>query len=418
MADNVFTRTKAAWNAFTQKQPQVVDGVSYYRKPDRITLKRCSERSVVSSLYNRIAMDAASITFKHCEVDEKGRYVKDYDSNLNECLNYEANLDQTGRALIQDIVMSMLDEGCVAVVPITANSNANINQAFDPSNLRVAKIIQWYPQSVKCRVYNEYTGRYEDLIYNKRAVAIIENPFYAVMNEDNSTVQRLIRKLSLLDVTDEQTASGKLDIIVQLPYTIKTDARREQAEARRKDLEAQLSGSKYGVAYADGTEKIVQLNRSVENQLMSQVTYLENLMMSQIGMTEGILNGSADEQTMVNYEARTIEPIVSAIVDEFNRKFVSKTLRSQRKIVKFFKDPFKLVPVNSMAELADKFTRNEIMTSNEIRQIVGLRPSEDPKADELVNSNISQSAEREAEYLNGDANNEQQEEGGELQIGV
>ena len=313
------------------------------------------------------------------------------DSDLNKCLTLDANIDQTGRAFLQDAVMSMLDEGCVALVPVETDVDPNDTDSYKIFSIRTGKIVEWRPQHVKVRVYDERTGRKEDITLSKSSVAIVENPLYAVINEPNSTMQRLIRKLSLLDVTDEQTASGKLDLIIQLPYIIKTEARRQQAEQRRKDIEMQLAGSKYGIAYTDGTEHITQLNRSVENNLMKQVEYLTSMLYSQLGITQTILDGTADEKTMINYYTRTIEPIVSSIVDEMKRKFLTKTARSQRQSIEFFRDPFKLVPVNDIAEIADKFTRNEILTSNEIRQIVGMKPSNDPKADELINSNISQS---------------------------
>ena len=313
------------------------------------------------------------------------------DSDLNKCLTLDANIDQTGRAFLQDAVMSMLDEGCVALVPVETDVDPNDTDSYKIFSIRTGKIVEWRPQHVKVRVYDERTGRKEDITISKSSVAIVENPLYAVINEPNSTMQRLIRKLSLLDVTDEQTASGKLDLIIQLPYIIKTEARRQQAEQRRKDIEMQLAGSKYGIAYTDGTEHITQLNRSVENNLMKQVEYLTSMLYSQLGITQTILDGTADEKTMINYYTRTIEPIVSSIVDEMKRKFLTKTARSQRQSIEFFRDPFKLVPVNDIAEIADKFTRNEILTSNEIRQIVGMKPSNDPKADELINSNISQS---------------------------
>ena len=323
-------------------------------------------------------------------MDEDGRYLRTIDSSLNKCLNLTANIDQTGRAFVQDIAMSMLDEGCVAIVPVDTTADPKLTESYDILSMRTGKILEWFPQDVRVRLYNEENGQKEDIILPKRTIGIVENPLYAVINEPNSTMQRLIRKLSLLDVTDEQTASGKLDLIIQLPYIIKSEARRQQAEQRRKDIEMQLAGSKYGIAYTDGTEKITQLNRSLENNLMKQVEYLTNLLFSQLGITQAILDGTADDKTMLNYYSRTIEPIIAAIVDEMERKFLSKTARSQSQTIKFFRDPFKLVPVNDIAEIADKFTRNEIMTSNEIRQIVGLKPSDDPKADQLINSNLNQ----------------------------
>lgn len=394
MEQSLGSRLRHAWNAFRNRDPTVNyedGGASYYRRPDRIHLTRGNERSLVTSVYNRIALDVAAIGIKHCKIDENGRYLYDMKSELNSCLNLSANQDQTGRAFIQDVVMSMLDEGCVAIVPTDTTLNPKETQSYDILSMRTGKIIQWRPQQVQIRLYNESTGKKEEIWLPKKSVAIVENPLYAVINEPNSTMQRLMRKLSLLDVTDEQTASGKLDLIIQLPYVIKTDARRQQAENRRKDIEMQLAGSKYGIAYTDGTERITQLNRSVENNLMKQVEYLTNLLYSQLGVTQAVLEGTADEQAMLNYYSRTIEPIVSAIVDEMKRKFLSKTARTQLQTITFFRDPFKLVPINNIADIADKFTRNEILTSNELRQIIGMKPSEDPKADELRNSNISQS---------------------------
>lgn len=388
----LFNRLKHGWNAFVNnRDPTYMPdlGVSYSYRPDRPRLTRGNERSIVTSVYNRIALDVAAIDILHCKLDDNNRFVSVIPSKLNNCLSLDSNIDQTGRAFKQDIVMSMLDEGCVAIVPTVTTFNPEVTGSFDIETMRTGKILEWYPAHVKVRVYNEKTGNKEDIILPKNSVSIIENPLYAVINESNSTMQRLIRKLSLLDVTDEQTASGKLDLIIQLPYVIKTEARRQQAEARRKDIEMQLASSKYGIAYADGTERITQLNRSVENNLMKQVEYLTNLLFSQLGITQTILDGTADEKTMLNYYSRTIEPIVSAIVDEMNRKFLTKTARTQKQKILFFRDPFKLVPVNDIAEIADKFTRNEILTSNEIRQIVGFKPSKDPKADRLINSNLS-----------------------------
>lgn len=388
----VLDRLRHGWNAFMNRDPTYAQdlGPSYYYRPDRPRFTRGNERSIVTSVYNRIALDASAITIQHVRLDENGRFLSTIDSDLNKCLTLDANIDQTGRAFLQDAVMSMLDEGCVALVPVETDVDPNDTDSYKIFSIRTGKIVEWRPQHVKVRVYDERTGRKEDITISKSSVAIVENPLYAVINEPNSTMQRLIRKLSLLDVTDEQTASGKLDLIIQLPYIIKTEARRQQAEQRRKDIEMQLAGSKYGIAYTDGTEHITQLNRSVENNLMKQVEYLTSMLYSQLGITQTILDGTADEKTMINYYTRTIEPIVSAIVDEMKRKFLTKTARTQRQSIEFFRDPFKLVPVNDIAEIADKFTRNEIMTSNEIRQIVGMKPSDDPKADELINSNISQ----------------------------
>lgn len=386
-------RLQHAWNAFVNNRDPTADyrniGAGYAYRPDRPRLTRGNERSIVTSVYNRIALDAAAITLQHCKLDENDRLVSTLDTGLNKCLTLEANIDQTGRAFIQDIVMSMLDEGCVAIVPVETTIDPKNTESYKIESMRTAKILEWYPEHVRVRLYNERIGRKEEITLPKKIVAIVENPLYAVVNEPNSTMQRLIRKLSLLDVTDEQTASGKLDLIIQLPYIIKSEARRQQAEQRRKDIEMQLAGSKYGIAYTDGTEKITQLNRSLENNLMKQVEYLTDLLFSQLGITQTILDGTADEKTMLNYYTRTIEPIVSAIADEMKRKFLSKTARSQHQSIMFFRDPFKLVPVNDIAEIADKFTRNEIMTSNEIRQIVGMKPSDDPKADQLINSNLN-----------------------------
>lgn len=334
-------------------------------------------------------MDVAAITVQHVRLDDNGRFTDVVEkSGLNNCLGLEANLDQTGRAFIQDVVVSMLDEGCVAIVPVDTDIDPE-SGSFRIESMRTGKILEWYPEHVKVHVYNQKSGKKEEIILPKTSVAIIENPFYAVMNESNSTLQRLIRKLNILDAIDEQSGSGKLNLIIQLPYVIKTDARRQQAENRRKDIEEQLSGSKYGVAYTDGTEHVVQLNRPVDNNLMSQIEYLTSMLYSQLGLTQGIMDGSADEKTMQNYETRTVEPILSAIVDEMKRKFLTKTARSQKQSILFFRDPFRLVPVSSLSEIADKMTRNEIMTSNEVRQKIGLKPSKDPKADELRNSNLS-----------------------------
>lgn len=388
-------RIQRGWNAFRNRDPtsNFRDiGDSYYRRPDRPRFTRGNERSIVTSLYNRISLDASAVNIQHVRLDKNGRFLYIIESDFNNCLTLDANVDQSGRQFIQDVVMSMLDEGCVAIVPTDTDVNPYSTDSYKIFSMRTGKIIEWYPMHVKVRVYNERKGKKEDIILPKSKIGIVENPLYAVINEPNSTMQRLIRKLSLLDITDEQTASGKLDLIIQLPYVIKTEARRQQAENRRKDIEMQLSGSKYGIAYTDGTERITQLNRSIENNLMKQIEYLTNMVYSQIGMSQAILDGTADEKTMLNYYSRIIEPIVSAIVDEMNRKFLTKTARSQRQSILFFRDPFKLVPVNDIAEIADKFTRNEIMTSNEIRQIIGMKPSDDPKADQLINSNISQSA--------------------------
>ncbi len=397
MEFNLPSRLKHAWNAFFNKDPtrRYVDiGMGYAFRPDRMRFSRGNERSIVTSVYNRIAMDVASVDMFHVRLDENGRFLFAVDSGLNNCLTIEANLDQTGRAFLQDVVMSMMDEGCVAIVPTDTDDDPGIGVpgSFDIDAMRTGQILEWYPEHIRVRVYNERTGQKEDILMAKKSVAIVENPLYAVINEPNSTMQRLIRKLNLLDVVDEQNSSGKLDLIIQLPYIIKTEARRRQAESRRKDIENQLRGSKYGIAYTDGTERITQLNRPVENNLMSQIEYLTGMLYSQLGITQGILDGTADEKTMLNYYNRTIEPILSAIADEMKRKFLTKTARSQRHSIEFFRDPFKLVPVSEISEIADKFTRNEIMTSNEIRQVIGMKPSDDPKADELRNKNLSETA--------------------------
>lgn len=393
------SRLKHAWNAFTGTDYTTYQdvGPGYSSRPDRIRLTRGNERSIITSVYNRIALDVAALNVQHIRLDENGRFLSVIQDGLNTCLTVEANIDQTARAFIQDIVVSMLDEGCVAIVPVDTTYDPSVTGSYDIQTMRVGKILAWYPQHVRVRLYNERTGAKENILVPKSTVAIVENPLYAVVNEPNSTMQRLIRKLNLLDVIDEQSGSGKLDLIIQLPYVIKTEARRQQAENRRKDIEAQLSGTKYGIAYADGTERITQLNRSVNNNLMSQIEYLTSMLYSQLGITQSILDGTADEKTMLNYNNRTIEPIISAIVDEMKRKFLTKTARSQSQSISFFRDPFKLVPVNDIAEIADKFTRNEIMTSNEIRQVIGMKPSDDPRADELRNKNLSAPSESEPE---------------------
>ena len=384
-------RLKHAWNVFTAKETvggRWDIGPSNYYRPDRPIFSRGNERSIITSVYNRIALDVAAITIQHVRLDDECRFTSVMDSSLNDCLSLEANLDQTGRAFIQDVVQSMLDEGCVAIVPVDTDLDPK-SGSYKIETMRTGKILEWYPQHVKVRVYNERTGRKEDVLVPKRTVAIVENPFYAVMNEPNSTMQRLIRKLNILDAIDEQSGSGKLNLIIQLPYVIKTEARRQQAEKRRKDIEEQLSGSKYGVAYTDGTEHVVQLNRPVDNNLMSQIEFLTSMLYSQLGLTQSIMDGTADDKTMLNYLTRTVEPILSAIVDEMKRKFLTKTARSQKQSILFFRDPFKLVPVGEFAEIADKMTRNEVMTSNEIRQKIGMTPSKDPNADKLRNSNLS-----------------------------
>lgn len=393
------SRLKHAWNAFngsTQMDYRNL-GMSYAYRADRPRLSRGNERSIVTSVYNRIALDVAALKIQHIRLDENERFISVIQDGLNNCLTVEANIDQTARAFIQDVVISMFDEGSVAIVPVDTTTNPNITGSYDIQSMRVGQILDWYPMHVRVRVYNELSGKKEDIVVPKSTVAIVENPLYAVINEPNSTMQRLIRKLNLLDVIDEQSGSGKLDLIIQLPYVIKTEARRQQAENRRKDIEGQLAGSKYGIAYTDGTERITQLNRSVNNNLMTQIEYLTSMLYSQLGITQSILDGTADEKTMLNYNNRTIEPIISAIVDEMKRKFLTKTARSQLQSISFFRDPFKLVPVNDIAEIADKFTRNEIMTSNEIRQVVGMKPSDDPRADELRNKNLSAPSESTSE---------------------
>lgn len=393
MENTIGSRLKHAWNAFTNKDPTPYyisygGGSSSYR-PDRPRLHGGNERSIVTSVYNRIAMDAAAVSIRHIRTDDNNQFLETINSGLNTCFNLEANIDQTGRLFLQDAVMSMLDEGCVALVPIDTTMNPLLTNSYDIQTMRTAKILQWTPTHIQVRVYNDKTGLKEDVYVAKSTVAIIENPLYAVINEPNSTMQRLIRKLNLLDSIDDQSGRGKLDLIIQLPYVIKTEARKQQAEKRTKDIEEQLSGSTYGIAYTDGTEKIVQLNRPIGNNLMGQIEYLTSMLYSQLGITQSILDGTADERTMLNYYNRTIEPIVSSITDESKRKFLTKTARSQNQSITFFRDPFKLVPVNDLSEIADKFTRNEILSSNEIRQIIGMKPSADPKADELRNKNLT-----------------------------
>lgn len=403
------SRFKRAWNTFFNRDPTHSyndTGPGYFYRPDRTRFSRGNERSIVTSVYNRISLDGAAISIQHVQLDENERYISNVSSKLNNCLTLEANLDQTARAFRQDVIMSMLDEGCIAIVPVETTDNPEETGGYDILSMRVGKILEWYPQHVKVRVYNEWTGEKQDITVPKSTVAIVENPLYAVINEPNSTMQRLIRKLNLLDVVDEQSSSGKLDLIIQLPYVIKTEARRQQAENRRKDIENQLSGSKYGIAYTDGTERITQLNRSVENNLMKQIEFLTSMLYSQLGITQSIMDGTADEKTMLNYNNRTIEPIVSAIVDEMKRKFLTKTARSQSQSIMFFTDPFRLVPVDNIAEIADKFTRNEIMTSNEFRQIIGMKPSDDPRADELRNKNLSEPGGEKTEQIKSQEENQ------------
>ena len=392
---NLVDRFKKSWNAFMDRDSNNRhESYSYgsHSRPDRIKLTRGNERSIITAVFNRIALDVAAVSIRHCRLDDSERFKEIIDSSLNNCLTLEANMDQTSRAFLQDAVMSMFDDGCVALVPVDTSINPNDNSSFDIHTMRTGKIIEWFPGSVRVNVYNDRTGRREDLLLKKSAVAIIENPFYAIMNEPNSIFQRLIRKLNLLDSIDEQSGSGKLDLIIQLPYVVKSEARKQQADLRRQEIERQLTGSKYGVAYTDGTEKITQLNRPVENNLMKQIEYLTSMLFSQLGVTQSIMDGTADEKTMLNYNNRMIEPISSSFVDEIKRKFLTKTARSQKQTIMYFREPFRLVPVNDLAEIADKFTRNEIMTKNEFRQVIGMKPSEDPKADMLLNSNISQPA--------------------------
>lgn len=406
MENTIGSRVKRAWNAFLNRDPTLYHrdlGVSYSYRPDRPRLTRGNERSIVASVVNRIALDVAAIDIQHVDLDENNRFLSVRKSNLNNCLTLEANIDQTARAFKQDAAMSMLDEGCIAIVPVDTLGDPIVSESYEIYTLRVGRIVQWYPKDVRVELYNENKGYKEEIVVPKYMTAIIENPLYAVMNEPNSTLQRLIRKLNLLDVIDEQSGSGKLDLIIQLPYVIKTPARRQQAEDRRKDIEEQLSGSKYGIAYTDGTERITQLNRSVDNNLMKQIEYLTSMLYSQLGITQSILDGTADEKTMLNYHNRTIEPILSALVDEMKRKFLSKTARSQHQSIVFYRDPFKLVPVLELAEIADKFTRNEIMSTNEFRQTIGMKPSDDPRADELRNKNLSEPASNKVEPVKNES---------------
>lgn len=394
------SRLRHAWNTFMNRDPTYDyqdTGPGYAQRPDRPRMTRGNERSIVTAIYNRIALDVASINVSHCRVDENDRYVETMKSSLNNCLNLEANIDQTGRAFMQDVVMSMLDEGCVAIVPVDASLDPTKTGSYDILSMRTGRIIEWFPEHVRVRVYNEKKGRQEDIKVPKSMTAIVENPLYAVINEPNSTMQRLVRKLNLLDLIDEQSGSGKLDLIIQLPYVIKSPTRKKHAEERRADIEKQLSGSKYGIAYTDGTERITQLNRPIENNLLKQIEYLTEMLYSQLGISKAILDGTASEQELLNYQTRTIEPIISAIVDEMKRKFLTKTARAQSQTIKFFRDPFKLVPINNIADIADKFTRNEIATSNELRQFIGMKPSDDPKADELRNSNLNHPDEQETQ---------------------
>lgn len=410
----IFDVLRHSWDVFRNREPTYYNiGSSSTYRPDRIRTFIRNEQSIVTSIYTRIALDVASINIRHCRVDENGRFKEYISSGLDNCLNLEANIDQTGRAFKQDIVESMFDEGVVAMVPVDTTIDPTVTGSYDIQTMRTGKILEWYPEHVKVQLYNQKTGHREELILPKRIVGIIENPMYSIINEPNSTMQRLIRKLTLLDRVDETTSSGKLDMIIQLPYVIKSESRRKEAEKRKKDIEEQLKGP-YGIAYVDGTEKIIQLNRPVENNLMKQVEYLRNELYSQLGITQEVLNGTADEQTMLNYNSRTIEPIVSAITDEMTRKFLTKTARSQSQTIMFFRDPFRLVPVNNIAEIADKLTRNEILTSNEIRGVIGFKPSDDPKADKLINSNLNQPDEKQT---NQSTENKSEENSSETSIG-
>lgn len=410
-------RVQSGWNAFRNNKDPTIQyrdvGVGYSSRPDRPRLTRGNERTIITAIYNRIALDASAILIQHCRLDDNGRFKETIDSDLNRCLTLEANVDQTGRAFRHDAILSMLDEGKIALVPVDTDRDPEITDSYKILSLRTGKILNWYPKHVKVRVYNDQIGEKKDLILPKTSVGIIENPFYSVMNEPSSTMQRLIRKLNLLDAVDEQSGSGKLDLIIQLPYAVKSDLGRQRANERLKNIEDQLKGP-YGIAYTDGTERITQLNRPVENNLLKQIEYLTSMLFSQLGITQSILDGTADEKTMLNYYDRTVEPIVAAIVDEMKRKFLTKTARSQMQSISYFRDPFKLVPVSDLAEVADKFTRNEIMTSNEIRQIVGMKPADDPRADELRNSNISQPGGEEAQPVEA---TEEFDEGGEVQNG-
>ena len=411
-------RLQHAWNAFMNSRDPTYDnysGSSYTYRPDRPKLSRGNERSIVAAIENRIAIDVASLNVWHCKLDKNGMLEEILKSGLNNCLTTEANIDQTSRAFLFNTALSMLDEGVVARVPQETTLNPKITGSYDINSMRTGKVIQWKPNHVQIRMYNEFTGEKEDIWLPKKVVAIVENPFYAVMNEPNSTLQRLIRKLNLLDVIDEQNGSAKLDLIIQLPYQVKSDLRKQHAEDRRKSIKDQLTNDQYGIAYVDSTEKITQLNRPVENNLMGQIEYLTRMLYSQLGITEGILDGTADEQTQLNYINRTVEPIISAIVDEMKRKFLTKTARSQGQTIVFYRDPFKLVPLNNVADIVDKFTRNEVMTSNEVRQKMGLMPSKDPKADELINSNIRQPDDNNRQNQNV---TEDQEEGGSIQNGT
>ena len=408
------SRLKRAWNAFVSNRDPTrgyIDrGTSYSYRPDRPRLSRGNERSIITSIFNRIALDVAAIKIQHCRIDEDERFLEVIPSGLNSCLNLEANIDQTGRAFIHDVVLSMFDEGYIAIVPVDTSDDPEDTSGFDVLTMRTGKILEWYPAHVRVKVYNDRKGEKEELILRKDRTAIIENPLYAVVNEPNSIFQRLVRKLNLLDLIDEQSGSGKLDLIIQLPYVVKTEARRKHAEDRRKDIEMQLSGSKYGIAYTDGTERITQLNRPVENNLLKQIEFLTSMLYSQIGITQSVMDGTADEKTMLNYDTKTIEPIVSAIVDEMKRVFLSKTARTQGQSIMFFRDAFRLVPASELAEIVDKFTRNEVMTSNEFRQILGRKPSKDPRADQLINKNLNHPDEKQPKQSEVTTENNKEEE--------
>lgn len=415
-----FERLQHSWNAFRGRdRPNYMDyGQGVYRRPDRSYLKVSNDRSLITAIYNRIAMDVASNKIEHVKLDQNGRYAETVNDGLNECLTVEANLDQTSRVFYQDVVLSLFDEGCIAIVPIDTSINPAVSESFDITSMRVGKIVQWYPDNIRVQVYNERTAYKEELVVSKHTTAIIENPFYTIMNEPNSTLQRLIRKLNLLDAIDEQSGSGKLDLIIQLPYVVKSPARREQAEQRRKDIEMQLSGSKYGIAYTDGTERITQLNRPVENNLMNQIEYLMNTLYSQLGITPEILNGTADEKTMLNYNNRVIEPILAAIVDEMKRKFLTKTARTRHHSIIYTHDPFRLVPINNIADIADKFTGAEILSPNDVRAIIGMKPVDDPKADELRNRHLNQNADTQLPAPSTDAEIDLNQNGSNEQLAV
>lgn len=407
MAETIRSRLKRAFNVFANgdqaEEPRYIyGGYASSLRPDRPRFSRGNERSIVTAIFNRIALDVASIDIRHVDLDEEGRYLSDRPSRLNNCLTVEANIDQTSRAFLQDIVMSLMDEGCIAVVPVDTYDDPTKTESYDIISMRVAKIVKWYPQHVTVRLYDDRDGQHKEITIRKSLVAIIENPLYAVVNEPNSTLQRLVRKLSLLDQVDSETASGKLNMIIQLPYTIRSEARRKQADERRAAIEDQIAHSPYGIAYADATEHITQLNRSLDNNLLSQIEYLTDQLYGQLGLTKEIMNGTANEQDMLNYQNRTTEPIIAAIADEFKRKFLTKTGRTQGQSIEYFRDPFRLMPVSQIAEIADKFVRNTIMTPNEMRQKIGMKPAADPNADQLRNPNISASAE-EIQAMNDNA---------------